>query len=33
MNIMNMSKYDLRKMKKFSLANGLISTEADLFVL
>lgn len=33
MNIMNMSKYDLRKMKKFSLANGLINTEADLFIL
>lgn len=33
MNIMNMSKYDLKKMKKFSLANGLINTEADLFIL
>lgn len=33
MNIMNMSKYDLKKMKKFSLARGLINTEAELFVL
>lgn len=33
MNIMNMSKYDLRKIKKFSLARGLINTEAELFIL
>ena len=33
MNIMNMSKYDLKKIKKFSLARGLINTEAELFIL
>ncbi len=33
MNIMNMSKYDLKKIKKFSLASGLINTEAELFIL
>ena len=33
MNIMNLSKYDLKKMKNFSLTNGLINTEADLFIL
>lgn len=30
---MTISKYDLKKITKFSLANGLINTEANLFIL
>ena len=33
MNVMTISKYDLKKIKKFSSATGLINTEANLFIL